>query len=51
MNIFTNEETRNKRESTCNKCESKKEKRCGECNCFLIFLRKIETAKCPLNKW
>jgi hypothetical protein len=49
--IFTDKETRNKRESICNECASKKDVRCEECGCFLIALRKIETAKCPLKKW
>ena len=49
--LFTNQEERAKRQEICNTCTSKKGVFCGECGCFLIFLRKIETASCPLKKW
>jgi hypothetical protein len=49
--MFTNTEVRNFRQSICDACPSKKEVRCSECGCFLIFLRKVTRAKCPLNKW
>lgn len=49
--VFNDQETRDKRESICNECPSKDGVRCGECGCFLIFLRKINWTHCPLNKW
>jgi len=49
--MFTNNEIRKNREDICNSCSSKNGTRCGECNCFLILLRKINSANCPLNKW
>jgi hypothetical protein len=49
--IFTNKEERDKREATCTSCSSKNGIQCGECGCFLMFLRKIQSASCPLNKW
>lgn len=49
--MFTNPEVRNHRENICNSCPSKNGVRCSECGCFLMFLRKIQTAECPKNKW
>ena len=49
--LFTDKETREKREQICNSCESKKNKGCLECGCYLLFLKKIQTATCPRNKW
>lgn len=49
--MFTDEETRQHRQDTCNACDKKTGVRCSECGCFLIFLRKATRATCPLNKW
>lgn len=49
--MFTDTVTRNHRQSICDSCESKKGVRCAECGCFLMFLRKIDRAECPLKKW
>jgi hypothetical protein len=49
--MFTKQEERDKRQSICETCEHRKEKRCGLCGCFLILLRKIKLSKCPANKW
>lgn len=49
--IFTNKETRSHREEICTSCPSKNGIKCSECGCFLMFLRKVQSATCPLNKW
>jgi hypothetical protein len=49
--IFTDKETRNQREEVCASCPSKNGVKCGECGCFLMFLRKVQSATCPLSKW
>lgn len=49
--MFTDPQTRDNRERTCNSCPSKNGVRCSECGCFLIFLRKVTYAECPLKKW
>ena len=49
--MFTDQETRQKRESICNSCENKQGVKCGVCGCFLMFLRKVNWANCPQKKW
>ena len=49
--MLTDTATRAQRESTCNACEKKQGVRCSECGCFLMLLRKVVVATCPLGKW
>lgn len=51
IRIFSSQEERDLRQKICNDCEYKDGVRCGICGCFLIGLRKIEHAKCPMGKW
>ena len=49
--MFTDSITRARRTETCNSCENKKGVRCSQCNCFILFLTKVQSAKCPIQKW
>lgn len=49
--IFTDPATRQHRQQVCNSCEHQQGVKCNQCGCFLMFLRKIHTATCPLSKW
>ena len=49
--MFTNNDVRELRQKTCDSCEKKTGVRCSECGCFLMLLRKVESASCPLEKW
>ncbi len=39
------------RTSICDKCEFNLGKKCEICGCFLKQKIKMNTEKCPLNKW
>lgn len=37
----------------CKACPyfNKKRNQCGKCSCFLKFKTRLESSKCPINKW
>lgn len=47
------EEIANKRYEICKACPEfiKITKQCKRCGCFMAAKTKLESAKCPLNKW
>lgn len=49
----TSEEEASSRYALCLECPKliKVTKQCKECGCFMPLKTKLETAKCPLDKW
>ncbi|WMM95608.1 hypothetical protein CRP143_gp43 [Roseobacter phage CRP-143] len=49
--ILTSNQEKERRESICTKCPSKKDNKCGECGCVLKRLYTFKLATCRLKKW
>jgi hypothetical protein len=49
--VFTNKEEREHRVKTCETCDLREDKKCSVCGCPVMFLQKVQWAKCQANKW
>jgi hypothetical protein len=53
FNMLAKEDVQNQRYFICKSCDkfNNKVKICKECGCFMPFKVKIDSTKCPQNKW
>jgi hypothetical protein len=50
---FVDKETLNNRETICKECifYNHEKNTCKKCGCLMKIKRKMDTSKCPINKW
>lgn len=48
---LTPEQLRNKRLKICKSCDFFKKNTCQKCGCLTNVKARLETSKCPINKW